>query len=186
MGADESDRTESRKPLGNDHCFVCGRNCDVDCRRNVHASASDPHGGDELAPGDLDRRLPDFVGRFSRNVPFDEHDRGRPDRRHVAIGSAGVFLFLSMPTMVVATLYDLYKTIGPKHHALEEGAIAPLTMNGHQWIVVAIGFVVSFIIALVVVAWFMRWVRTRGFAPFAIYRIVLAIVLAILVSRGVI
>ena len=94
--------------------------------------------------------------------------------------------FLSMPTMVVATLYDLYKTIGPKHHALEEGAIAPLTMNGHQWIVVAIGFVVSFIIALVVVAWFMRWVRTRGFAPFAIYRIVLAVVLAILVSRGVI
>src|ERR1700726_351190 len=34
--------------------------------------------------------------------------------------------FLSMPTMVVATLYDLYKTVGPKHHATEEEAIAPL------------------------------------------------------------
>ena len=94
--------------------------------------------------------------------------------------------FLSMPTMVVATLYDLYKTIGPKHHALEEGAIAPLTMNGHEWIILAIGFIVSFIVALIVVAWFMRWVRTRGFAPFAIYRIVIAIVLGILLLRGAI
>ena len=31
--------------------------------------------------------------------------------------------------------------------------------------------VVSFIVAYVVVAWFMRWVRTRGFVPFAVYRI---------------
>lgn len=38
-----------------------------------------------------------------------------------------------------------------------------------------IGFVVSFIVAYVVVAWFMRWVRQRGFAPFAIYRILLGL-----------
>ena len=43
----------------------------------------------------------------------------------------------------------------------------------HQWVVLAIGFVVSFFVAFVVVAWFMRWVRRRGFAPFAIYRILL-------------
>jgi undecaprenyl pyrophosphate phosphatase UppP len=35
-----------------------------------------------------------------------------------------------------------------------------------------------------VVAWFMRWVRERGFAPFAIYRIALGIVLIILLMRG--
>ena len=35
----------------------------------------------------------------------------------------------------------------------------------------AIGFVVSFIVAFAVVAWFMNWVRNRGFTPFAIYRI---------------
>jgi undecaprenyl-diphosphatase len=50
---------------------------------------------------------------------------------------------------------------------------AELTLE--QWIVLIIGFVVSFIVALGVVAWFMNWVRTRGFVPFAIYRIILGI-----------
>src|SRR5713101_3499230 len=92
--------------------------------------------------------------------------------------------FLSMPTMVVATCYDLFKTLKPNRNTIGEGNIAPLAVDSHQWIVLVIGFVVSFIVALVVVAWFMRWVRTKGFAPFAIYRIVLAIVLIILLMRG--
>jgi undecaprenyl-diphosphatase len=92
--------------------------------------------------------------------------------------------FLSMPTMVVATCYDLLKTLKPNRNTIGEGNIAPLAVDSHQWIVLVIGFVVSFIVALVVVAWFMRWVRTKGFAPFAIYRIVLAIVLIILLMRG--
>jgi undecaprenyl-diphosphatase len=90
--------------------------------------------------------------------------------------------FLSMPTMVVATLYDLYKTIAPNRHTALEGNLAPLAVDAHQWIVLAIGFVVSFIVALVVVAWFMRWVRARGFAPFAIYRIALGLVLLALLA----
>ena len=90
--------------------------------------------------------------------------------------------FLSMPTMFVATGYDFLKTVMPRHHELN---IAPLTMNSHEWIVLAIGFVVSFFVALAVVAWFMNWVRTRGFVPFALYRIVLGIGLLILLVRGV-
>jgi undecaprenyl-diphosphatase len=89
--------------------------------------------------------------------------------------------FLSMPTMVVATGFDFLKTVMPRHH---EADIAPLTINAHQWIVLAIGFVVSFFVALVVVAWFMIWVRERGFAPFALYRIVLGIGLLTLLARG--
>jgi len=92
--------------------------------------------------------------------------------------------FLSMPTMVVATLYDLYKTLAPNRHTAVEGNLAPLAVDVHQWIVLAIGFVVSFIVALVVVAWFMRWVRARGFAPFAIYRIALGLVLLALLALG--
>jgi undecaprenyl-diphosphatase len=87
--------------------------------------------------------------------------------------------FLSMPTMAAATLYDLYKTIAPNRNTAVEGNLAPLTVSCHQWIVLAIGFVVSFIVALAVVAWFMRWVRARGFVPFAIYRVVLGVVLLI-------
>ncbi|HEY6112380.1 MAG TPA: undecaprenyl-diphosphate phosphatase [Chthoniobacterales bacterium] len=84
--------------------------------------------------------------------------------------------FLSMPTMAVATLYDLYKTLKPGRDTALEGNIAPLAVNAHQWVVLAIGFVVSFFVALAVVAWFMQWVRTRGFVPFAVYRIVVGII----------
>src|SRR6266478_4669775 len=86
--------------------------------------------------------------------------------------------------MVVATGYDLLKTLKHTRDIVDEGNIAPLAVNPHQWVVLAIGFVVSFIVALAVVAWFMRWVRTKGFAPFAVYRIILAIVLLILLMRG--
>ena len=91
--------------------------------------------------------------------------------------------FLSMPTMVVATGYDLLKTIKP-HHDAADAALAPVTMNAHSWMILGIGLVVSFIVALAVVAWFMRWVRARGFAPFAIYRIIVGIVLLVCLSRG--
>ena len=92
--------------------------------------------------------------------------------------------FLSMPTMIVATGYDFLKTVAPYHPGKTAGSLAPLTMNGHEWIVLAIGFVVSFFVALGVVAWFMHWVRRRGLAPFAIYRLVLGTVLLTLLARG--
>jgi undecaprenyl-diphosphatase len=76
--------------------------------------------------------------------------------------------FLSMPTMAAATLYDLLKSFRPRGG----DAIGAMPHTAHAWIVLAIGFVVSFFVAYGVVAWFMAWVRTRGFAPFAVYRIV--------------
>jgi undecaprenyl-diphosphatase len=78
--------------------------------------------------------------------------------------------FLSIPTMVVATFYDLFKSVRP-HHG-EPAAIGHLAMSADNWITLAIGFVVSFVVAYGVVAWFMNWVRTHGFVPFAVYRIV--------------
>jgi undecaprenyl-diphosphatase len=46
-------------------------------------------------------------------------------------------------------------------------------MTTDNWIVLIIGFVVSFIVALGVVEWFLYWVRKHGFTMFAIYRIIL-------------
>ena len=63
-------------------------------------------------------------------------------------------------------------------------AIAPLTMTPHLWIVLALGFVAAFVVAFAVVAWFLRWVRRHGFTPFAIYRIVLGLVLVLALARG--
>jgi undecaprenyl-diphosphatase len=91
--------------------------------------------------------------------------------------------FLSMPTMVVATGFDFLKTVLPHHHQAD---LAPLAMNPHEWIVLGIGFIVSFFVALAVVAWFMNWVRARGFVPFAVYRIVLGLGLLTLLIRGII
>lgn len=92
--------------------------------------------------------------------------------------------FLSMPTMVVATGYDLLKTIRFGHRDAADAALAPAAMDAHRWLVLALGFVVSFIVALVAVAWFMRWVRARGFVAFAIYRIAAGVVLLLLIARG--
>jgi undecaprenyl-diphosphatase len=77
--------------------------------------------------------------------------------------------FLSIPTMAAATVYDFYKSLRP-HHG-DPSAIGTMPADAHSWIVLAIGFVVSFIVAYAVVAWFMKWVRTRGFTVFALYRI---------------
>src|SRR5208283_908750 len=81
--------------------------------------------------------------------------------------------FLSMPTMAVATLYTLFKSI---HGGKDENPIGVAQISSHEWVVLAIGFVVSFIVAYGAVAWFMAWVRKRGFAPFAMYRIVLGMI----------
>src|SRR5438477_2383584 len=80
--------------------------------------------------------------------------------------------FLSIPTMVAATGYDLFKSFRHKPGAAPIGA-GPATAQ--EWLVLAIGFVVSFVVAYLVVAWFMNWVRRRGFTPFAVYRIALGI-----------
>jgi undecaprenyl-diphosphatase len=87
--------------------------------------------------------------------------------------------FLSMPTMVAATGYDLMKTMSQKHGE----PLGRMPADGHEWIVLIIGFVVSFIVALGVVAWFMNWVRKRGFTPFAIYRIIVGIAVLVLMRR---
>src|ERR1700751_3598778 len=43
--------------------------------------------------------------------------------------------FLSMPTMTVAVLYDLYRTLKPSRETINEGNIAPLAVNSHEWVV---------------------------------------------------
>ncbi len=89
--------------------------------------------------------------------------------------------FLSIPTMVVATGYDLLKSLRGKG----ANPIGVSQIDAHGWVVLAIGFVVSFVVAYGAVAWFMAWVRRRGFIPFAVYRIILgALVLGLAVRMG--
>jgi len=67
--------------------------------------------------------------------------------------------FLAVPTMLGATLLELVKngdTIG-------SGSVG--------WSHIAVGFVVSFLVAMLVIKWFVGIISRHGFAPFAWYRI---------------
>ncbi len=89
--------------------------------------------------------------------------------------SALEFSFLlSIPTMIAATGWDLFREIHPNMvaGAALSGA-AHVAMDSERWIVLIIGTVVSFIVALGVVEWFLHWVRRHGFTMFAVYRILL-------------
>jgi undecaprenyl-diphosphatase len=87
--------------------------------------------------------------------------------------------FLSIPTMVVATCYDLLKSLRGKG----VNPIGVSQIDAHGWIVLAIGFVVSFLVAYASVAWFMAYVRKRGFAPFAVYRIIVGTLVLVLAAK---
>jgi undecaprenyl-diphosphatase len=65
--------------------------------------------------------------------------------------------FLAIPTMMGATTLQL-----AKHH----DQLGAASLAG-----IALGFAVSFVVALVVIKWFIGIVSRRGFAPFAWYRI---------------
>ena len=75
------------------------------------------------------------------------------DRRTAAEFS----FFLALPTLVGATVLQLFK------HRHELAA--------HDFNLIAIGFVVSFVVALAVIKGFLAIVTRHGFAPFAWYRI---------------
>ncbi|MCH8616360.1 undecaprenyl-diphosphate phosphatase [Sphingomonas sp. SM33] len=70
--------------------------------------------------------------------------------------------FLAIPTMVGATTLELVK----HHDTLLSGA------SGVGFGTVAVGFIVSFVVAIVVVKAFIHYISRHGFAPFAWYRIV--------------
>jgi undecaprenyl-diphosphatase len=87
--------------------------------------------------------------------------------------------FLSIPTMVVATCYDLLKSLRGKG----VNPIGVSQIDPHGWVVLAIGFIVSFFVAYLSVAWFMAWVRKHGFAPFAVYRIIVGTLVLAFAAR---
>jgi undecaprenyl-diphosphatase len=68
--------------------------------------------------------------------------------------------FLAVPTMLGATTLEVLKNRDD------------LTSGRVDWTLVSVGFVVSFIVAVIVIRWFVGLISRRGFAPFAWYRII--------------
>jgi undecaprenyl-diphosphatase len=90
--------------------------------------------------------------------------------------------FLSIPTMFSAAGYKLLKALAHQPKTPEE--IAQYNAPPGQWIVLGVGFAVSFIVAVIVNRWFIQWVQKRGFVPFAIYRLVAGALLMALALKG--
>ena len=70
--------------------------------------------------------------------------------------------FLAVPTMIGASMLEL----------ADNWDRFPAGHTGVGWDEIAIGFVVSFVVALAVIKAFVAYVSRHGFAPFALYRIV--------------
>ena len=71
--------------------------------------------------------------------------------------------FLAMPVMFAATILDLFKA---RHDLSSDGMI-----------VIAVGFVVSFIFGLLSVAWLLKYISKHNFVAFAYYRIVVGVLM---------
>lgn len=80
--------------------------------------------------------------------------------------------FLAVPTMIGATTLELW----------DSGAQIASGTGAVGWDEIAIGFFVSFVVALVVIRAFVAYVSRRGFAPFAWYRIVAGILAIVLLG----
>jgi undecaprenyl-diphosphatase len=76
---------------------------------------------------------------------------------------------LAVPTMMAATGFDIIKS--------------NFLYNLNEWLVLATGFIGSFIVAVIVVKWFLKFIQTHTFIPFGIYRIVIAILFYFFVIR---
>lgn len=76
---------------------------------------------------------------------------------------------LAVPTMLAATILDIMKT--------------EADLNLDEWGVLAIGFLVAFIVAWGAVKFFLHYIQRHSFTAFGIYRIVISIVFAFLLFQ---
>lgn len=76
--------------------------------------------------------------------------------------------FLALPTLLGAALLKLAKM--------------GFVFTSQEWILLAVGTVVSFVVALVVVSAFVNYLKKKKLAPFAYYRIVLGVLVLLLLK----
>jgi undecaprenyl-diphosphatase len=69
---------------------------------------------------------------------------------------------LAVPTMLAATGYDLLKS----------GS----SFSSADWLPLAVGFIVSFVVAIFSIKWLLRFIQKYSFIGFGVYRILAAIV----------
>jgi undecaprenyl-diphosphatase len=76
---------------------------------------------------------------------------------------------LAVPTMAAATSYDLYKSAGQ--------------FSFDQFGILALGFTISFLVALLAIKWLLYFIKNHTFVWFGVYRIVVALLFWVFVIR---
>jgi undecaprenyl-diphosphatase len=74
---------------------------------------------------------------------------------------------LAIPTMLAASLYDIYKS--------------GIDFSKGEWGTIALGFIISFIVALIVVKWLINYVKNHSFSVFGWYRIVVGVLIFLII-----
>ena len=100
--------------------------------------------------------------------------------------AAARFAFLlAIPAVLASGFYELYTAIkdanDPYLHNLHMYALPP-----YSWLETLTATTVAFVVGLAVIAFLMRYLKTRSFLPFVIYRIALGGTLLALLGAGVI
>lgn len=89
-----------------------------------------------------------------------------------SLAAAEFSFFLAIPTMIAATIFALLKS--------------SIILTIPQVVALAAGFIVSFVVALIVVAKFIEFLKTKSMQVFAVYRIFIGIIVLILVCFKII
>lgn len=79
--------------------------------------------------------------------------------------------YLAIPTMLIATTYDLIKSIDQ--------------ISGNDWVLLAAGAITAAITAWIAIAWLLRYVASHTLAVFGAYRIALGLLLLLLLTLGI-
>jgi undecaprenyl-diphosphatase len=81
--------------------------------------------------------------------------------------------FLAVPTMLAATVKDLYDFYN-----------AGFRLTSHQLSLLAVGNIVAFIVAMFAVKSFISFLSKKGFVAFGYYRITIGIIIIIMLRMG--
>ena len=79
--------------------------------------------------------------------------------------------FLAIPAMIGSSGLDMLKFDYSE-------------MNSTKWIALAVGFIVAFIVSIVVMDKFVSYLKKKPMRVFAIYRVIVGVILAVLVFAG--
>ncbi len=77
---------------------------------------------------------------------------------------------LAIPTMLAASVLDLYKGV--------------YAFNYNEFVLLAVGFITAFIVALIAIKKFLKFIQTKDFVGFGVYRIIVGVIFLILFFFG--